>query len=180
MKSLHRALRRLALLTAAAGASIAVVAATGEAAAAQNAGSRNATTTTTFAVRSRPMVQAMLTANPGARRVDATTVQLANGVVAKAIPDSSGCQYKYLCIFPETSYNGPGWALYNCGFVNVGLSGWSNRLRSFMNEQTEGTVSIFYDWNASAKIWVELGASSSYDAQPAPTWLYSTDGIHVC
>ncbi|WP_186763215.1 peptidase inhibitor family I36 protein [Lentzea tibetensis] len=128
-----------------------------------------------------PTIQTMLdevtTANPGARQIDADTVRLANGVEVTASAPTP-CLYKHLCIFDGVNLTGRQWSFYNCGFVNIGGAGWSDRIQSFDNNQTLGTVSIFMNWSGSN--WQELYRSRAREVQMSVNIVHWTDGIWVC
>jgi hypothetical protein len=83
------------------------------------------------------MVDDMVVANPGARQISANAVRLANGVEASAV-SASACPYYYLCIYDGTFRSGYQWNFYYCGFVNIGNFGWSDRINSYVNNQTIG------------------------------------------
>ncbi len=123
------------------------------------------------------MVGAMVRANPGARQVSADTVRLANGVEATASVRSV-CRYGYLCIHDASNGGGAHWDFYKCGFVNIGNSGWGDRIRSYKNNQTLGTQSIFMNWTGSQ--WQAVEYSTAYDYQPRAAGASFADGIWVC
>jgi hypothetical protein len=127
-------------------------------------------------------VEAMLAevtaANPGAQRISADTVRLANGVEASAVI-ASPCPYYRLCIYDGPFRSGYQLNFLKCGFVNIGKDfGWSDRIRSFSNNQTPGTVSIFMNWSGST--WQELYRSTAYERQDTVGNVYWTDGLWVC
>src|SRR5947208_2894850 len=68
------------------------------------------------------------------------------------------CTRGLLCIWDGFSYTGNELALYYCRFENIGNLGWSDKLRSYINNQTPGTVAKFYNWNGSR--WILLGTST--------------------
>jgi len=133
----------------------------------------------------------LIEANPGAQRVDSTTVKLANGVIAQVSTNTNSrnslaggayrdCGYGWLCMYDTTYYQGSRLKFYNCGFVNIGSAyGWSDRFRSLINNQTTGTWSEFYNWNGSS--WEYLASSKAFDANPS-VWsgLWQTDAVRVC
>lgn len=129
-------------------------------------------------------VQAMLddlvAANPGAEKISDNTVRLANGVEATAkAPDAApSCPYTYLCIYDLPNFRGYHLDFYKCGFVNIGTLGWSDRIQSYENDQTPGTVSIFMNWNGSN--WEELSRSTAYGASAIVGNAHWTDGLWVC
>lgn len=126
------------------------------------------------------MVAGLTAANPGAHAVSANTVRLANGVTATATP-ASLCPYYDLCIYDGQYRSGYQWNFFNCGFVNIGAhqpDSWSDRIQSFSNNQTPGTVSIFMNWNGSS--WDELYRSTAYERQDTVGSVHWTDGLWVC
>jgi hypothetical protein len=62
--------------------------------------------------------------------------------------DSSGaCPYYYVCVYQGRNEGGPAVPLgfYYCRTVNLADWGFSNITSSLINNQTDGTVSYFYD-----------------------------------
>lgn len=126
------------------------------------------------------LVDQMIAANPGARQIDADTVRLANGVEATAVPAAASCRNGYLCIFDAHNFSVSArrWDFVHCGFVNIGASGWSDRIRSYLNYQSRGTVSIFMNWTGSS--WEEVERSTARHEKPYVDGAYNADGIWVC
>lgn len=140
-------------------------------------------------------VDAMIAGNPGAVKVSASKVRLANGVEAtlsKVTPPRVGaarssipqadfgpdCEYLHTCIYDINGYE---WSFYHCGFVNIGLSGWSDRMVENENNQTRGTWTMFYNWSGSSWDWV--GGDQAYTDTgyiPENYGERSTDGVDVC
>ncbi|MHC3475224.1 peptidase inhibitor family I36 protein [Streptomyces sp. 7R007] len=133
-------------------------------------------------------LDALMRANPGAKQLDDRTIELRNGVIARLTPVSESspaawppsCDYGWLCLFSGIQGGGDRLNLYRCGFVNIGSQyGWSDKLRSYVNNQTPGTRSSFYNWTGSQ--WEWLGDSVAKDQSPnVPTRLWYTDAITVC
>ena len=92
----------------------------------------------------------------------------------------AGCGYGYLCIWDGFSHTGNVLRFFNCEFVNIGSKyGWSDKLRSYVNNQTPGTVAKFYNWDGQK--WVLLGSSRAYESIPIVNFsLRTTDAIQVC
>ena len=67
---------------------------------------------------------------------------------------------------------------YDCGLVNIGDLGWSDKIRSYVNAQSRGTVSIFMNWTGST--WQELRRSTAKEAYDRAPFVNATDGIWVC
>jgi hypothetical protein len=61
-------------------------------------------------------------------------------------PTVHGCPYETLCVFQDKDWKHKiGDNLYDCGFIDLrGKSGY-NKISSYVNNQTAGTVSRFYD-----------------------------------
>lgn len=118
---------------------------------------------------------------------------------AGASPTIYGCQFMYLCFSDAASWDQPGHYIrrwFVCEFLNLGERRypdfakvgtaapgpkWNDRLSSYNNNQTRGTVSYFYNWVGS---WALVHASP-----PAPSHVDDfnplrindiIDGIQVC
>jgi hypothetical protein len=102
----------------------------------------------------------------------------ATAAPATASAAEQECRGGYLCLYSGIGYTGEVWVESRCGFKNIGLSGWSDRVRSYRNLQTTGTVSIFMQWNGST--WDELGRSTASEEVYDATSVYATDGVWVC
>ncbi|WP_158688008.1 MULTISPECIES: hypothetical protein [Actinomycetes] len=127
----------------------------------------------------RAAVDGLVAANPGAHITGVNTVQLANGVIATFAPNGGPCPWENLCIYDQPGTQGIQWNFYRCGFVNIGLSGWSDRIRSFINNQTSGTVAEFSNWNGRS--WDVVGQSTAFEIQdPADPGIQTTDGLNPC
>lgn len=93
----------------------------------------------------------------------------------------SNCDYLYLCIWDGFNYNGNKLAFKACGFVNIGNMGWSDRLRSFKNNQSQHALSVFSNFNPVFPRWETLDSSRAPESIPVVNFpLRTTDGIHVC
>ena len=120
-------------------------------------------------------VAAVLAANPGSRRISATSVLLAPGVVmtvpgpvaagsTMAVPTQSGgqmivrhaadttCASGWLCMWQHVYRAGARLAFYYCRTENLGNyyisagNSWRDDISSIWNHQTGGVLSYFYDW----------------------------------
>lgn len=140
-------------------------------------------------------VDGLIAVNPGAVQVSPNTVRLVNGVEATLTksaprpaagsgslsPQGRGCEYLHTCIWSQADYE---WSFYHCGFVNIGLSGWSDQLRESENNQTKGTGTVFYNWTGSS--WEFLGGNTAYFDTGYIVFgtkfasLMRTDAIDVC
>ena len=125
-------------------------------------------------------LDSLVSANPGAKRVSEDTVIFADGGGAKAAPAAGSCLYRYLCIFNQLGYNGGKIMFWKCEFRNFGAEfpGWSDRVRSYMNHQSGGAVSIFYDWTGGR--WVEVERSRAIEDIPVERGAGRADGVQVC
>lgn len=99
---------------------------------------------------------------------------------------AEGCAGGYLCLYSENDYQGEMLALYDCGFVDLGQidfpggGKWNDRMSSYINNQTGGTTSAFYNWGGS---WVWYFDSTAYDARSELDSIGSNniiDGVSVC
>jgi Peptidase inhibitor family I36 len=134
-------------------------------------------------------VAAVLAANPGSRRISATSVLLAPGVVmtvpgpvtagsTMAVPTQSGgqmvvaaaaadstCASGWLCMWQHIYRAGARLAFYHCRTENLGNyyisagNSWRDDISSIWNHQTGGVVSYFYDWKLVG--YVRVGSLSA-------------------
>jgi hypothetical protein len=128
-----------------------------------------------------------LAANPGSRRISATSVLLAPGVVmtipgpvpagaTMAVPIPGGrqvtvaaadtsCASGYLCMWQHVYRAGAKLAFYYCNTQNLGNyyispgNSWRDDISSIWNHQTGGVVSYFYDWKGLG--YVRVGSLSA-------------------
>ena len=108
----------------------------------------------------------------GGRQISANEVMSADGRVKTIIPvpgeqrarSLSGaaalanCSYEYLCLFDYPNFSGTLRQLYYCDFINLGDYGINDRLESYDNNQTSGTVARFYNWENR---WVHKFSSTA-------------------
>jgi hypothetical protein len=134
-------------------------------------------------------VAAALAANPGSRRISATSVLLAPGVVmtvpgpvaagsTMTVPTQSGgqmvvaaaaadstCASGWLCMWQHIYRGGAKLAFYYCRTENLGNyyisagNSWRDDISSIWNHQTGGVVSYFYDWKLVG--YVRVGSLSA-------------------
>jgi hypothetical protein len=134
-------------------------------------------------------VAAVLAANPGSRRISATSVLLAPGVVmtvpgpvaagsTMTVPTPSGgqmvvaaaaadstCASGWLCMWQHIYRAGARLAFYYCRTENLGNysissgNSWRDDISSIWNHQTGGVVSYFYDWKLVG--YVRVGSLSA-------------------
>ena len=70
-----------------------------------------------------------------------------------AAPPADACPAYYLCFWKDTHYSGPWHNFYYCGFDRLSNNYWSgafvdsvnNDASSLVNNQTSGTISVFWD-----------------------------------
>jgi hypothetical protein len=107
-----------------------------------------------------------------------------------ARPTMYGCPYYYLCLYDmqNMDYRSYMLGLYYCNFEDLGRWGysgpgrghWNDKTRSYVNNQTDNTMSSFHNWDGVSR-WVWLFNSYALD------WQYSLgandriiDGVRVC
>jgi hypothetical protein len=116
----------------------------------------------------------VLARTPGARQLDATTVEMAPGLVMnfqKPVPDGArqedfpistqaSCNVLTLCVYSDRQYGGNELVFSACGrewnLGNVAYPGggyWNDKISSITNQQSgSGATSYFYDYRGS-NIW---------------------------
>jgi hypothetical protein len=123
----------------------------------------------------------------------------ANTVAGSATNDASGsCSYYYLCVWEHTAGDQYGWGVsfYTCRFYNLGYyrypdfaymgyyeagKRWNDRISSFINNQTTGTQSDFYNYGVDT--WHHVYTSYALEIQLDLRDLNLNDiidGIIVC
>ncbi|MCT2278083.1 peptidase inhibitor family I36 protein [Micromonospora chalcea] len=100
------------------------------------------------------------------------------------------CAYEYLCLYQNASYGGYKIRFYTCAFMDLGKISfptgghWNDKITSFINNQTPGTVSHFYNWNGSTSNWDKKFSSEAFwfDPNIGPSYGANDiiDGIRVC
>ncbi|MER5894473.1 peptidase inhibitor family I36 protein [Streptomyces sp. NPDC001876] len=132
----------------------------------------------------------LLRAYPAATQIDTKTVKVKEGVyisLPSASPSAAAasCAYYDLCLWQNKNYGGYGISFTRCEFVDLGHIGfptggyWNDKLSSYINNQTSGTWSGFYNWTGSWDLWTE---SFAYEATPYIGDYYNDkiDGVYVC
>jgi len=130
----------------------------------------------------------------GGRQISANEVLSSDGRVkvvvpvpgeerARALSGSASraiCGYKYLCLFDGPNYTGLMRELYACSLVNLGNYGQHDRLDSYYNNQTNGTVARFYNWEGH---WALKFTSTAPHSDP-DLWRWGLqnmiDGVDPC
>ncbi|SER58828.1 Peptidase inhibitor family I36 [Lentzea xinjiangensis] len=137
------------------------------------------TTTQAAPAVTRSTLDRLIAANPGAQQTSANSVRLANGVEA-VIREAGPCTGGWLCLYDSHNFSVSGRQLdlQNCGFVNIGDMGWSDKVRSYRNYKPQGTVSIFMNWTGSS--WQEVERSTAVQEKPYVDDAYNADGVWVC
>jgi hypothetical protein len=156
-------------------------------------------------------VQRMLRANPQAKLIAPNEVQVSpnfsvvvtpslKDIAAGVAPAIYSCPAKNLCISDAAAWDQAGHyvrPLYYCGmvdlgarrypdFANVGTAApgpkWNDRLSSYNNNQTPGTVSSFYNWGSGAWHLVHTSAPApSHVDDFGPLGINDiVDGVYVC
>jgi hypothetical protein len=163
-------------------------------------------------------LNAILRANPKARRISHDTVNVApgvnisyyirsgkGGVTPNLAPVWDNCPYEDLCVWDNAWYTSaagyrlafyycqqPGDSPINLGYYHfpdftywghyVAGQMWNDRISSFNNYQTDGTVSHFYNWQGYWQRTLDSVAPDEMaDLQTDTNGLNDTfDGIWVC
>ncbi len=108
---------------------------------------------------------------------------------ATAEPPHYGCNYQYLCLFADQGFLGYSISFYTCGFrdlatFNYPTGGkWNDRITGYVNNQTNGTISTFSNWNGSS--FVKLFSSEAIDWNSniglgGMSYNDIIDGVRVC
>ncbi|OJF14769.1 hypothetical protein [Couchioplanes caeruleus] len=131
----------------------------------------------------------------GGRQVSANEVVSDDGRVKVVIPvpgeqrarslsgaeTLANCSYEYLCLFDYAHFGGLLTRLYRCDFVNLGDYGLNDRLESYDNSQTTGTVARFYNWEGR---WVyKFGSTAPHTDYDLNRWsglANMIDGVDPC
>lgn len=138
--------------------------------------------------KTQQQVDELLVLYPDSRQISPTAVELEKGVVA-SVPAEVGaqatCSYEYLCLFSNRNYTGYRLNFSICAFRNLGNYAypgggyWNDKVSSFINNQTGGTQSHFYNWDGVSN-WVYLFASTAYNARTPTPYEDIIDAVWVC
>lgn len=117
-------------------------------------------------VQARSDLDKLVRNTPGARRVDATTVELpSRGVVIKwnspgtAKSVLGSCSFKFLCVFDQENFVGWEADFSQCIFDNLFTlpfpagGDWHDKASSFINQQTTGTKVRWYNLSSDGSVW---------------------------
>jgi hypothetical protein len=97
---------------------------------------------------------------------------------AQAAPAARNCPGGYLCVYDGPNLTGDQLIVRRCGFTDLGAA-WSDRIRSYDNNQTPGTPATFMKRTASG--WVPVYRSVARDIKnDAPEAVRTSDGILLC
>ncbi|MEU4770311.1 peptidase inhibitor family I36 protein [Actinosynnema sp. NPDC023794] len=133
-------------------------------------------------------VDQLLDLYPGSHQISPTGVEVEKGVIV-SVPAEFGaqatCSYEYLCLFSDRNYSGYQLSFSICTFRNLGDYAypgggyWYDKVSSFINNQTTGTWSDFYNWDGYSD-WVYLFSSQAYDARNPTPYENIIDAVWVC
>lgn len=116
----------------------------------------------------------------------------------RLVPPSSGkvgtlarsdCPNYYLCVWKEANYSGWMAGYYYCGFYNLDYRYWpghqwwdtmTNTISSLVNNQTTGTVSVFWDNSYDNGPWFSETAYGYRDNLVIDGWNDRISYILVC
>ncbi|WFE95788.1 hypothetical protein [Micromonospora sp. WMMD987] len=132
-----------------------------------------------------PNPQRPAPAGPPEARTHASTAQ--QGTAAE--PSHYGCAYQYLCLWADQGFVGYSISFYTCGFRDLGTINyptggkWNDKVTGYVNNQTNGTVSTFSNWNGSS--FVTLFSSEAIDWNSnigigGMSYNDIIDGVRVC
>ncbi|WP_157246498.1 peptidase inhibitor family I36 protein [Nonomuraea typhae] len=132
------------------------------------------------AIRIQSMLDDFKAANPGATQISPTTLRYPDGaeVTAGVDTEEGSCSYLNLCIWDQPNFRGNYLKFYYCRFYNIGYeNGWSDKLRSFINDQSPRTEATFWNYYHG---WQYLGNSIAYGESRIVSTFGVTDGITPC
>ncbi|MGC7095389.1 peptidase inhibitor family I36 protein [Amycolatopsis lurida] len=108
-------------------------------------------------------VDEVLRWNPGARQVDARSVELEPGFVVHVLDEynasAAPCGSGYVCIYSDPGFQGYIMTFYNYGFYNLakynypGGGKWAHRTSSYRNYQTGHAKANFSRYQATNNTW---------------------------
>ncbi|WP_329019545.1 hypothetical protein OG271_10200 [Micromonospora rifamycinica] len=113
--------------------------------------------------------------------------QAKSGLVA-AGETHYGCAYERVCLYSDAGFvTGYKLSFYTCAFVDLGgvnfpTGGkWNDRMSAYVNNQTDGTTSIFYNWNGASN-WSVMFSTVAIDwnSNVGSTYNDKMDAIRVC
>ncbi len=119
----------------------------------------------------------IMAAFPGAERLSGDTVRLPSGVEV-SVQLAGGCSLKYLCLYSQRSLQGEQLNLTKCGFTDIGRLWGNDKTRSYINNQIQGTRSVFYNWLNPG--WGQVWASVAYDSNSSGGGYEIAEGVAVC
>ena len=116
-------------------------------------------------------------AYPGAERLSSNAVRLPGGVEV-AVTIAGACNLGYLCLYSQRSLQGEQLSLTRCGFTDIGRLWGNDKTRSYINNQTRGTRSVFYNWLNPG--WGPVWTSVAYDSNSSGGGYEIAEGVAVC
>ena|SRR5690349_15611085 len=124
-------------------------------------------------------IKSVLDRNPGARQIDANTVQIREGVQFRAV--AAPCRGGLLCLYDDFQYRGRQLILSRCAFADIGRDWGNDKIRSLQNHQSAGTGTTFWNWRANTSSWGLVGSSMAIENVPAVSAAIRTaEGVRVC
>ena len=146
-------------------------------------------------------VDSVLRAMPGARQISQNqvaiddftivTMPLPGERVARGSGEPVGtlgtpnCPSLWICVWSGTNFDGNRLQRTTCGFDDIGKIAypgggfWNDRARSYHNNQSRGTRSVFFDYSGSGPHWDKVLTTTAPSSSP-DIGRARTDGIFVC
>ncbi|WP_018252664.1 peptidase inhibitor family I36 protein [Salinispora mooreana] len=100
-------------------------------------------------------------------------------------PTIKDCAFYYLCLYADANQWGYKIRFYDCKFVDLGtinfpLGGkWNDKMTSYINNQTRGTVSHFYNWDGTSQ-WIKLWSDTALGYSDQVLYDNKVDAVRVC
>ncbi|NEB91951.1 peptidase inhibitor family I36 protein [Streptomyces bauhiniae] len=99
---------------------------------------------------------------------------------APGVAADTGCSYEYLCLWDGANWTGSKLSFSACTFVDLSSYGFNDRLTSYKNNQTSGTIANFYNWEGAWKYKFGSRAYHTEDSLANTPWNNLIDGVQVC
>ena len=116
----------------------------------------------------------------------------ANAVQIEARPGSTfavtqTCAYEYVCLYSEANQIGWMYSFHGCGFYNLRLinypggGNWNDKASSWVDNQTGGMKSTYYNSDGSAN-WIPIFSESAPSYGNFADYQYDNiiDGVRLC
>jgi hypothetical protein len=155
-------------------------------------------TRTPLLAHSNVTLQSLLKWYPGSTAVSSDTIKIAPGILLSLPLEShgsslapsggtiSGCSYEYLCLYSNINFGGYRLSFFDCVFENLGDIGfpgggrWNDKMSSWINNQTPGTVSTFSNWDG-VSAFIFVADSQAFSENSWVGWYNDiVDGVQVC